>query len=98
MPKVILQISYEIQDDKRNEYLALTRELKDHFVNEQKKNYSIYEQRGKHNLFFEQFVCESIEEYETLEDNMNENSKELINKLEGLVKPGTTKYVTLLEI
>ncbi|MCX7983306.1 MAG: MFS transporter [Bacteroidetes bacterium] len=98
MAKVILQISYEIQDDKRQEYLALTQALKHHFIVEQQKNYSIYEQRGKHNNFVEQFVCNSEEEYETLEDNMTDSSTELINKLENLVKQGTTKYTTLIEI
>lgn len=98
MPKVILQISYEIEENKRLEYLALSREMKKHFIDEQKKNYTIYEQRGKKNLFVEQFLCSSLEEYEALEDDMNENSASLVNKLETLLKPGTTRYLTLVEV
>lgn len=98
MPKVILQISYEIEDSRRTEYLALAGEMKKHFVDEQKKNYTIYEQRGKKNFFVEQFLCSSLEEYEALEDGMNESSESLINKLETLLKPGTTKYSTLVEV
>ncbi len=98
MPKVILQISYEIDEAKRVEYLALTKQLKKHFCEEQGKNYTIYEQRGKRNCFVEQFICSSMEEYEALEDNTNENSESLVNTLETLLKPGTTKYITLIEV
>jgi antibiotic biosynthesis monooxygenase (ABM) superfamily enzyme len=96
MPRVILQISYEIKPDKREEYLALARELKNHFVVEQKKQYSLYEQKGKKNYFVEQFVCDSMEEFEALEDNMTENSEKLIDRLETLLKDGKAKYSTLI--
>ncbi|HOV98051.1 MAG TPA: hypothetical protein PK595_00610 [Bacteroidota bacterium] len=98
MPKVILQISYEIQDAKREDYLQLVKDLKRHFIEEQKKEYAIFEQRGKKNCFVEQFTCSSMDEYEALEDNMNENSESLVNKLETMLKPGTSKYLTLIEI
>ncbi len=98
MAKVILQISYEIKPERRNEYLALAGELKKHFADEQKKDYSIYEQKGKKNFFTEEFVCSSIEEYEALEDGMTENSEALINKLETLLKDGKAKYATLIEV
>jgi hypothetical protein len=98
MPKVILQISYEIKSDKRDSYLALASELKKHFSEEQKKNYTIYEQKGKKNYFVEEFICNSIEEYETLEDGTTENGEELVNKLETLIKDGKARYATLMEI
>ena len=97
MPKVILQISYEIDAAKLDEYLALAQELKKHFVDEQKKNYTIYEQKGPKKVFVEQFVCSSMEEYEALEDDMNENSETLVNRLESLLKDGKAKYATLVE-
>ena len=98
MPKVILQISYEIKPEKREEYIILVGELKHHFAGEQKKNYSIFEQKGKKNFFVEEFVCSSIEEYEALEDGMTENSEALVNKLETLLKDGKAKYATLIEV
>jgi hypothetical protein len=98
MPKVILQISYEIKSEKREEYLALANQLKHHFVVEQKKDYSIFEQKGKKNFFVEEFVCNSVEEYETLEDGMTENSEALVNKLATLLKDGKAKYATLIEV
>ena len=98
MPKVILQISYEIKSDKRDEYLALAGEMKRHFAGEQKKNYSIFEQKGKKNFFTEQFVCNSAEEYEALEDGMTENSEALVNHLELLLGESKARYATLFEI
>lgn len=98
MPKVILQISYEIKPEKRDEYLALAAELKRQFAGEQKKNYTIYEQKGKKNFFVEEFVCESEEEYEALEDGMTESSEELVNRLELMLKDGKARYATLIEI
>jgi hypothetical protein len=98
MPKVILQISYEIKQEKRDEYLKLAAELKKHFSEEQKKNYSIYEQKGKKNFFIEEFVCNSVEEYEVLEDGMTESGEELVNRLETFLKDGKAKYATLIEV
>ncbi len=98
MPKVILQISYEIKPENREEYLALATELKNHFSGEQKKNYTIFEQKGKKNFFVEEFICNSVEEYETLEDGTTESGEELVNRLETFLKDGKARYATLIEI
>ncbi len=98
MPKVTLQISYDIDPDRRNEYLTLAKELKNHFAVERKKSYRIYEIKGKKNSFVEEFECASTEEYEALEDDMNENSEKLVNRLEALLKDGKAKYTTLIEL
>jgi hypothetical protein len=98
MPKVSLQISYEINPDKRDEYLSLTKELRNHFVAERKKSYRIYETKGRKNSFVEEFLCSSMEEYEALEDDMDENSEKLVNQLEALLKGGKAKYTTLVEV
>lgn len=97
MPGVILQISYEIDGRMREEYLQLAREMKRHFTTVRGKNYSVYELRGKPNSFVEQFVCHSLEEYEALEDDLDEKSEELVNQLEMMLKNGKAKYQTLVE-
>ena len=51
MPKVLLQISYDIDPEKREQYLALVREMKAHFSQARKKSYAVYEQKGKKNSF-----------------------------------------------
>jgi len=98
MPKVLLQISYDIDPKKREEYLALVKEMMIHFRQMRKKNYTVYEQKGKKNSFMEEFLCASMEEYEGLEDDLDEKSEELVNRLEVILKEGKAKYTTLSEI
>ncbi len=98
MPRVTLQISYDIDPNRRDDYLTLAKELKNHFAVERKKIYRIYEIKGKKNSFVEEFECASMEEYEALEDDMNENSEKLVDRLEALLKDGKAKYTTLVEL
>ena len=97
MAKVILQISYEIDPGKRQEYLTLASEMKRHFGEERKKRYSIYELKGRKNSFVEEFACNSMEEYEALEDDMDESSEKLVSRLSAILKEGKAKYTTLVE-
>lgn len=98
MPKVLLQISYDIDPEKREEFIALVREMKNHFRQVRKKDYAVFEQKGKKNSFVEQFMCASIEEYDALEDDLDEKSEELVSQLENVVKEGTGRYTTLTEL
>ena len=97
MTRVILQISYEIDPLKREEYLNLIRQIREHFTQVRKKNYSVFEVKGKKNAFIEQFLCESMEEYDALEDDLDERSEELVNRLESLLGDGKARYTTLIE-
>ena len=97
MAKVMFTISYQINPDKRDEYLALSKELKEYLMGTKGKNYSIYEQKGKKNSFAEVFVCNSIEEYDRLEDDQDEKLEGLVQRLEGMLFNGKMKYTTLIE-
>lgn len=97
MSKVILQISYEIDPQKRSDYLALAKEMRQHFGGERKKNYTVFEVRGRKNSFVEQFACSSTEEYEALEDDMTESSEKLVERLAAFLKEGKARYTTLIE-
>ncbi len=97
MPKVILQISYDMDPKRRGEYLTLAAEMKRHFAEVRKKGYSIYEVKSRKNSFIEQFVCNSMEEYDALEDDLDETSENLVNKLESMLKDGKAKYNTFVE-
>lgn len=97
MGKVIFTISYEIHPEKRDEYLALTKEMKQLLAQKKCKGYSIYEQKGKKNSFSEIFVCESLDEYEQLEDQ-DEETNQLVQRLEPLLSNGKMKYTTLVEL
>ena len=97
MAKVILQITYEIDPEQREEYLKLAGEMKQHFRETKKKDYSLYELKGKKNSFVEQYVCGSMEEYEALEDDLDEKSEDLVNRLDSFLKEGKARYTTLVE-
>ncbi len=98
MSKVILQISYDIEPEQREEYLSLVQQMKNHFVNGKKKDYTVFEMKGKKNSFVEQFVSLSMEDFDRLEDDLDEKGEELVNRLEGMLKNGTSKYTTLVEV
>ena len=98
MPRVMFTISYGVKPELREEYLVLMKEMKDHFTTVGRKNYSVYEAKGKKNQFSEVFVTDSLEEFDALEDNQDEKTHELISKLEGLIDQDGMKYSTLVEI
>jgi hypothetical protein len=97
MGKVIFSISYDIQPEKRDEYLALTQAMKSHFSGQNGRNYAVFEQKGKKNSFSEVFVCNSLEEYDLLEDQ-DEHMSQLVQQLESMLAEGKMKYSTLIEV
>lgn len=97
MPRVMFTISYGIKPELREEYLALVKNMKDHFASVANKNYSVYEQKGKKNQFTEVFITNSVEEYDALEDDLDETTEAMVSKLEEYVDDGGMKYTTLIE-
>ena len=98
MAKVIFTISYEVNPEKREEYLALSKEMIQHLSGVRGKNYSVYELKGKKDSFSEVFICNSKEEYDQLEDDQDETTEALVGRLEGLLTNGKMKYSTLIEL
>lgn len=98
MPKVIFSIQYEIEENKREEYLTIVRELKNLLKVDGLQDYSVYEVKGKPNQFEEIYSFSSAEAYENFDDNQTERISILLNKLTDIVKENSTKYTTLNEI
>jgi hypothetical protein len=90
-------ITYAVKPDLRDAYLEHARQMKEHFTTVGKKNYSVFETRGKKNQFTEVFITNSVEEYDTLEDNQDERTEALIGKLDDFIDENGMKYSTLLE-
>ncbi len=97
MAKVIFSIQYEINDEKRNEYISTARELKTLLKAEGLENYSIYEVKGKKNHFHEVYLFISEEAYENFDDNQNERINILINKISEMTIDNSSRYTTLIE-
>jgi hypothetical protein len=97
MPRIMFTISYGIKPEKREEYIGLTKEMKDHFTKVEQKDYSVFEVKGKKNQFTEVFITNSVEEFDALEDNQDEKTEALVNRLEEFVDEEGMKYSTLIE-
>lgn len=98
MSKVIFTIQYEIEGDRREDYMALARELKTLLKADGLESYGVYQVKGKKNQFEEIYTFNSNEAYENFDDNQNERTSILLNKLSDMVKENSTKYTTLNEI
>lgn len=98
MSRVMFSISYAIRAEHRDRYLALVRDMKQHLLSAGKKNYSVFEAKGKKNHFTEIFLTDSMEEFDALEDNQDERTQELVSKIEECVDKGGMKYSTLVEL
>jgi L-rhamnose mutarotase len=90
-------ISYAIKPENRDQYLTLIREMKHHLTMVGKHNYSVFEAKARKNHFTELFVTNSMEEFDSLEDNLDEKAQELISTLEGFVDDSGMKYNTVVE-
>lgn len=91
-------VSYGIKADQRSTYLGLIAEVKNYMVQTSKKDYSVFEMKGKKNHFTEVYVFNSEEEFDSLDDNQDERLQDLLSKLEGCVDEEGMKYTTLAEI
>lgn len=98
MARYILQISYDVLPGKREEFLALAQEMKSHFGGAKKKDYALYEVKGKGLSVVEQFVCTSKEEFDALEDDLDDRGEALVDRLTGLIVGGSARYATLVEL
>jgi hypothetical protein len=98
MAKVMFTISYEIKPDMREAYVALSKAMKEHLATSKGKDYKIYEQKGRKNSFSEVFICNSMEEFDRLEDDHDEKTEELVQQLETMLAGGKMKYTTLIEL
>ncbi|MGA9120610.1 MAG: hypothetical protein WB699_14695 [Bacteroidota bacterium] len=96
MPKAMLIISYGVKPENRDQYLALSREMKMHFVNTRKKNYGVFESENKKNQFTEVLITESLEDLEIFDEG-DEISEGFMNRLTKLVDSKGIKYNTLVE-
>jgi hypothetical protein len=98
MPRVIFSISYPIKKEARADYLETIEALKNYLTNERGKDYSVFEVKGKPNHFSEVYICESLDEYDALEEDSDDVTEQLINRIvNDFIKDGKVEYKTLIE-
>lgn len=98
MSKVIFSVQYEINNNKRDDYLAVVRELKNLLKAEGLENYSVFEIKNKPNHFHEMFTFSSFDAYEQFEDGQNERINILINKINDFAQGHSARYTLLNEV
>jgi hypothetical protein len=98
MPRVIFSISYTIKPEARDEYLETAEALKNYLTLERQKDYSVFEVKGKPNHFSEVYICKSLEEYDMLEEDSDDVTEQLINRIvNDFIGSGKIEYKTLIE-
>ena len=98
MLKVIFTIQYELNENKKEEFLSVVKELKNLLNADGLEDYSVFKVKGKQNQYQEQYTFESEEAFDAFDDNDDERINILINKLNDLTKEHSTRYLTLNKI
>ena len=98
MSKVLFSIQYEINSEKREEFLKVIRELKNLLKADGLESYSVYEVKGKSNNFQELYTFASLESYEAFDDQNDERINILIDKIAEMAIDKSTKYTTLIQL
>lgn len=99
MKKIIFQINYDVIPEKRDGYLSSIKELKEHLITTMNNNYMVVEDKSKYNNFTEVYICNSEEEFENLEENTDDFTYELTNKLYSeYIVDKKARYSTFYEV
>lgn len=98
MPRVMFTISYNIKPEQRESYLHLIKELRHHLTTVARKNYLVFEGKGKRNHYTEVYFFQNEEEFDALDDNQDERTQELLSKLEECIDSSGKKYTTYTEL
>jgi hypothetical protein len=97
MAKVILTMQYEIDEKKRDGFLATVQELKTHYASNPHIVYLVGEQKGKKNAFSEMYIADSEEAYAQFKEIEDQAADTISEKLSMYMKNGKAKYTTYLE-
>jgi antibiotic biosynthesis monooxygenase (ABM) superfamily enzyme len=98
MAKIVFFVSYEIDPNKREDYLDSIKEYKSLIKSEGLANYSLLEEKGKSNKFREVFEFDSEEAFDEFDDAGNDRLTLLNRKLESFKIAKSTHSRTLVEI
>jgi len=84
MSKIIFEINYNVYPEKRDDYLESIEELKSLIKENTSSDYLVLENRKISNNFSELYIFDSEEDFDNMEDNQDERTNELIEKIFNL--------------
>lgn len=97
MARVILSMQYEIDEKKRDEFLATVAQLKSHYTSNPHISYIVCEQKGKKNAFAEMYIADTEESYTQFKESEDPAADTISEKLSSFMKGGKAKYTTYVE-
>jgi quinol monooxygenase YgiN len=95
MSKVLLQINYEVQPSKREEYLKLIKELKSGYESSGIAKLEVYEVQGSQNNFMEIYTYTNDEAFQNADDSAFD---EMVVKVNDCLVPDKIRSYTLHQI
>jgi hypothetical protein len=99
MPRVILLVNVELEDGKRDDYLAATGELHGRLAGKGEIAYSVLENQGKEkNSFTEMFTFPSMDAYEAFDEGEDqEDTNEIFSRILTMTR-NRPRYTTMVEV
>ncbi len=95
MAKVLLEINYEVQPSKRDEYLGLINELKSGYDNSKMAKLEVFEVQGSPNNFMEIYTYENEDSFQNADDSAFD---ETVVKINDCLVPDKLRSYTLHQI
>ncbi len=95
MAKVLLEISYEVQPSRREDYMNLISELKSRYDDSKIAKLEVFEVQGASNNFMEIYTYESQESFNNADDS---SFDEIVVKVNECLVADKLKSYTLHEI
>jgi len=95
MAKVLLEINYEVQPDKRDEYVKLVNELKSGYEATKIASLEVFEVQGLPNNFMEIYTYDSEEAFQSADDS---SFDETVVKINDCLVPDKLRSYTLHQI
>lgn len=95
MLKVLLEINYEVQPSKREEYLRLINELKSGYETTKIAKLEIFEVQGSPNNFMEIYTYDSEEAFQNADDS---SFDEIVVQINDCLVPDKLRSYTLHQI
>ncbi len=95
MSKVLLEINYEVQPSKREEYLKLVNDLKSGYESSNIARLEVFEVQGSPNNFMEIYTYDSEESFQKADDSAFD---ETVAKINDCLVPDRLRSYTLHQI
>lgn len=85
MGKIIVSVSYEINPDQREEYIALMQQVKKQIKSAAKQDYDVYEDADRPNLMTEIYYVENEKEIQEIKKRQQDKTESLLSQIDDFI-------------